>query len=140
MLLGNKILYGIAIVCWMMIIFYFSARDSYESTLDSRGLIRSTVNVCVTFANKLGIIKEMPSESELNAIVKKLDNPVRKLAHGTVYFVLALLILLALGTNSENFVRNAVIAVGICFLYAATDEYHQTFVSRQIRRVEGLLY
>lgn len=127
--MSNKILYIISIICWMAVIFFFSARNSVESTRDSRGLITNTVTVGAATANKLGIIEEMPSNSEITTIAKNLDHPIRKIAHATVYFVLALLILLALDTNADNFYRNAIIAIILCFLYALTDEYHQTFVS-----------
>ena len=127
-MMGNKILYGIAIICWMLVIFSFSGRNSVESTQDSRGLISNTVEVCANFAYKLGITKEKPSESDITSIVRKLDHPIRKMAHGTVYFVLALLIMLALDTNTDNYWRNAGIAVLCCFIYAMTDEFHQTFI------------
>ena len=126
--MANKILYGIAIVCWLVIIFSLSARNSVESTGDSRGFATNVVTVCASFANRLGMIKEMPSDSEIASFVRKIDHPIRKCAHATIYFVLALLILLALGTNSDNFLKNALIAVIACFVYAMTDEYHQTFV------------
>ncbi|MBR2289896.1 MAG: VanZ family protein [Clostridia bacterium] len=126
--MANKILYGIAILGWMLIIFSLSARNSVESTGDSRGFATNVVTVCASFANRLGIIKEMPSDSEIASFVRKIDHPIRKCAHATIYFVLALLVLLALETNADNFVRNAIVAVIICFLYAMTDEYHQTFV------------
>lgn len=52
---------------------------------------------------------------------------IRKLAHMTEYFILALL---TLRLFSLKFTWNqlAWISLGFCFLYAASDEYHQTFV------------
>jgi VanZ family protein len=60
-----------------------------------------------------------------------LDVLIRKLAHVTEYLVLTLCwwrALRGLGVSREN--RIAVgIAVAIALTYAATDEFHQTFVS-----------
>ncbi len=127
--MSNKVLYIISVICWMLIIFCFSARDRAESAMDSKSFITVIVKVCTTVEYKVGIRDKLPSNDEINTMVRKLQNPVRKMAHGTIYFVLAMLILLALDTNADSFLNNALIAIGCCFLYALTDEYHQTFVS-----------
>ena len=125
---ANKILYGIAIVAWLLVIFYFSAQNSSESTVQSKGFTFNIVKMVNSFANKINIIKEMPTDDKINDIVDMVNPPMRKFAHGTVYFILAILVLLLLGTNVDNFWRNVLIAILCCFLYALADEYHQTFV------------
>jgi hypothetical protein len=55
---------------------------------------------------------------------------VRKAAHVTEYAVLALLLLRAIRNRTRNaFTREAVIVLLGAALYAATDEFHQSFVS-----------
>lgn len=124
----RKIIFGIAIVIWLVVIFSFSAADSGESTKESKSFTTNVVNVTTELADKLNIIEEKPSDSEIADIVTRVNPVIRKFAHATVYLVLAFLILFALDTRCENFWRNAFVAVIICFLYAITDEYHQTFV------------
>ncbi|HTL67622.1 MAG TPA: VanZ family protein [Lacunisphaera sp.] len=56
---------------------------------------------------------------------------MRKLGHLSEYAVLALLVRRALVASlgpAASAIRVAVIAVAICAGYAATDEFHQTFV------------
>ena len=52
--------------------------------------------------------------------------PLRKVAHASEYLVFALLIINAL--KQSNIKKTYIITIIICFLYACTDEYHQTFI------------
>lgn len=126
--MAKRIIFGIAIAIWLVVIFNFSAMDSKESTVESKTFTTNVVTVTSSFADKVGIIEEMPSEREIAKIVTDINPIVRKCAHATVYLVLGLLILLAMDTKTETFWRNSTIAVIACLLYAITDELHQTFV------------
>ncbi len=53
---------------------------------------------------------------------------VRKAAHVTEYAVLAMLLLRALHSESRaRFARQALIVFAVAAIYAATDEFHQSF-------------
>lgn len=52
----------------------------------------------------------------------------RKIAHLTEYAILAILVIRVLDATLPNLKRRATLAVVICCLYAATDEFHQKFV------------
>jgi VanZ family protein len=56
---------------------------------------------------------------------------VRKLAHVTEYFVLGLLLFRAFrsGSTSPQRWRWALYSIAVIVLYAASDEFHQTFVA-----------
>jgi VanZ family protein len=60
-----------------------------------------------------------------------LDFIVRKLAHISEYFILY-----ALAFNS---IRNKKYALIFCILYAASDEYHQTFIQGRMGCVRDVL-
>ena len=72
------------------------------------------------------------STDEKEKLVEEFNKPIRKIAHASVYFVLSILVLnflLALHSNLEKkYVLVFFMTIFICFLFALTDEYHQTFV------------
>lgn len=61
--------------------------------------------------------------------IMQIEFLIRKAAHLTEYAVLAILLLRALRTGArEMFARHAVLVLVLAALYAATDEFHQTFI------------
>ncbi len=62
------------------------------------------------------------------ATVASIQLFVRKCAHLTEYAILAALLFRALRQGRYNFRRAAVIALFIAAIYAALDEFHQSFV------------
>lgn len=55
---------------------------------------------------------------------------LRKFAHASVYFILAIITTAAIiQLNKKTERRCYVLAVIFCFIYAITDEYHQLFVN-----------
>ena len=58
------------------------------------------------------------------------DFIIRKIAHITEYFILTLLYLWSLRKYPGFSRKKALLTAGVlAFLYAVTDEYHQTFIS-----------
>jgi VanZ family protein len=57
-----------------------------------------------------------------------LDTILRKLAHAGEYFVLVFLLFTALRSHKINTQKAALAALIFAFLFAASDEYHQSFV------------
>ena len=98
------------IIIWMIIIFIFSNMDTIKSNGTSKGII----------------IEEIPTEEEKQNIVNNLNLPLRKIMHFTEYLILSLLLLNAL--TQTNIKNKYFITIIICFIYAITDEYHQTFI------------
>lgn len=65
---------------------------------------------------------------------------VRKTAHFTIYLVLGLCMngtLREWGIHSRS--RRAFLSVLLCFLYACSDEWHQTFVSGRAGQIRDVL-
>ena len=102
-------------VCaWASLIFYFST-DHFSST--------NTGHV-------LGFLfswfwPEMPAEA-----MSPVHGAMRKLGHWTAYFILAVLMLRALRveTGKRWELRHAALTLVFIFVYALTDEWHQSFV------------
>ena len=74
----------------------------------------------------MALIFVLSAQSDLSTGLGFWDLLLRKLAHATVFGALTLLWFRALRPQGP---RALLAAVTISFLYAITDEYHQTFVS-----------
>ena len=123
----KKIIYIILIILCMLTIFAFSNKNSIKSDKTSKGLIYNILNTYEKVTNK-NINKEK--------IVKKLNYPVRKIAHYTIYFLLGLFVYkLILLTNWKYKKRKT---IGICFLYASLDEIHQLFIAGRTGQVKDV--
>lgn len=63
---------------------------------------------------------------------------VRKAAHVTEYAILAVLTFRALSSPLRSPVQIAIWTVALCAMYAATDEFHQTFVASRTGAVSDV--
>lgn len=118
----------------MVVIFNFSHMPSDESDEKSKGLINEAIEIIVKATN------EELSEDEIKVVVDRLNYPVRKVAHASVYFVLALFILnVIFDVKSPKTWKIYAITILICFLYAITDEYHQTFIAGRTGKFTDVL-
>ena len=102
---------------WMAFIFFMSAMPGDVSGAQSGTVVRILLAV---HDASLG-----PSEMSAQAI-SVLETLVRKAAHMAEYAVLALLFCHALRVSGAR--RPACRALLVCLAYAATDEFHQSFV------------
>ena len=77
-----------------------------------------------------GVIFGLSNIPHLRFTTAWWDYPLRKLAHMVEYGILALLFARAL-KGSTTWSRRTIFALALSFsvLYAATDEYHQTFIA-----------
>jgi len=108
-------------VCWMAVIFTFSARNADLSTQDS-------MSIGILFGRLI-----VPSFAEMDtqmqvSFADMIDHPIRKMAHATEYAILGFL--LTGSCVDYNRKRPGRIAVPVILgsLYAVSDELHQMFV------------
>lgn len=131
--LKNKIgfrVFAILSLAMMCFIFYMSSQNGAESENSSHWMGRLVAEHVVPGYQDM-------SEKRQEKLVLELDHPIRKGAHMTEYGVLALLLLGAVANyHKDRFAlvpKNAKVDYFIAFvltaLYAASDEFHQTFVS-----------
>lgn len=105
----KKLLKALALITWAFIIFIFSNRpNSGEET-------KTILETSLPFISNINII------SVLNFII-------RKLAHLTEYFILTLLAVSLLKEYTTSERKIIIISLVFCFLYACTDEYHQSLI------------
>ncbi len=84
--------------------------------------------------------KQNDSKKKTIQIVEKLNVPIRKCAHASIYFVLSILVMIFMTQvkNKKIWYLN-IITILICFIYACTDEYHQTFVIGRTGKISDVL-
>lgn len=133
----KKILFWTLLLCWMAVIFLFSAQDADASSRLSSGFLHRFV---------LAFLPEKAAENQ--ALVHTLEFLLRKAAHMTEYAILAVIASALLrqykpaGLPAEALgtAENAIVLLHrpsfqlflVCcfvFLYACTDEFHQLFIS-----------
>lgn len=120
----------LAVISWLFLIFNFSAMTSQDSNNKSTGLTEKLISKVLDSTNETGITDSHPDAEKLSKAADLINRPFRKVAHATVYFVLAL-ILLACGRvifGSKKYLLTCIITLIFCFAFAMADEYHQTFV------------
>lgn len=120
----RKIIFIILIICWLGVIFYFSSMDTYESNGDSKEVVSVALDKAIDISNN------NISDNKKEDIVNILNLPIRKLAHFSLYFVLSILVMSFLVSSNKFNLRNIIlISIIFCFIYACSDEYHQTFIN-----------
>lgn len=132
----KRLLYFIPVLLWMAVIFWFSSNNGDRSSLQS-GRVSYMVATMVDKTFGLDM-----SDMERMSFSLGISFMVRKTAHFTEYFVLGLLLYMAVGVNfgSTLDMLDADLRLGkilrlryflpvvIVFGYAGTDELHQYFV------------
>jgi len=110
--MNKKLKKWILVIAWMILIFCFSSQPGNESSKNNQFV--------VYIFNLLGI--------NLNSILGDMTTfLIRKAAHFTEYYILALLVLNVV-VEEFTFKKGMIISVVAVFLYACTDEFHQSFV------------
>ncbi|MDQ0160492.1 VanZ family protein [Alkalibacillus salilacus] len=111
------------VILWMALIFYFSHQPGTESSDLSGSVMQIVLNL-------------LPFVTEDTAFIHLL---VRKGAHVFVYFVLVILLMNAIRSPNSRTVNRVVIALGVSVFYAASDEYHQTFIDGRAGQMSDVL-
>lgn len=118
-------------LCWMVVIFMFSAEPDTESSELSGSVSYRIVSVVNTITASHWDEKELLDKAEL------IDYPVRKCAHMSEYAILTLLDFLTFSFLHGR--GRFLIPIGVTFLYACTDEFHQLFVPGRAGRFTDVL-
>lgn len=118
----KKIISWLLVIIWMITIFYFSNMNDIKSNEKSK----NTINYIIETTEKLEN-NNIKKSNNKEILIEYLNYPIRKCAHIIIYLILSLLLLNAL--TKTNIKNKYFLTILICFLYALTDEYHQTFIS-----------
>lgn len=110
-------------ICVMYLIFSFSGQTGTDSGALSYKISYEIISVADKILNK------NLDESRIAYYADRIHTPVRKLAHMTEYFILAICISFPLYVYGLRGFPLLLIAGLICVGFACTDEYHQSFVA-----------
>ena len=120
------------ILCWMIIIFNFSAADGAESSALSDKITIKVIRLMESDYAKM-------SEKSREQFFQTVSFVVRKTGHFGEYGILgAIWILLLLSFEKIRNIKKRIIwltAMGICLVYAVSDEIHQGFVDGRTPKV-----
>lgn len=123
----KQIIYMLAIIIWMAIVFTFSNQPADVSSKASGGITERVVHA-ITKDNK----KITQTQRD------QIETIIRKCAHFALYLIGGILTANFLSTTKVQDKRIYIYAIAFCFAYAITDEIHQLFVpgrSGEIRDV-----
>ncbi len=109
----------VVLMC-MVMIFLFSGQTNDSSQHLSR-------RITAQIAQLVGIEDGSQAFERLNYVI-------RKLAHMTEYALFAAALYFSLSAYSMKKGVQIAAVIGICFLYACTDEFHQLFISGRSSR------
>ena len=115
----KRIIYAILIIINCIIIFNFSAQNAEKSSKTSNVI----VNKIVTDISKKN------TKMEKENIANNVTFIVRKTAHFSIYTLLGILLISDANTFKINNKTKLLICLLFGLLYAASDEFHQKFVS-----------
>jgi VanZ family protein len=116
-----KIIAWLLVAIWMGLIFYFSAQPAVKSSKASTVVTEKIVRVFLKEFNSLNSKKQQ-------SIIFSTNNIIRKVAHAGLYFVLGILVSLAILLHKKNTLYVFVSSFKISLIYAISDEFHQAFV------------
>lgn len=132
-----KIVVWLAIaLIWMGVIFNFSSMDTNESNGKSVKTIDIVLEKTFEITNKVKITNT-DSHSLAIELSQKLNRPLRKVAHASIYFVLGILLTVFLKFCHVR--KYYLYSLIISFLYACTDEFHQKFVAGRTASISDVL-
>lgn len=159
----------VLIIIWMAVIFWFSSMPGDESNTKSKSTIKEVIETITqhgkaekieetisneesvnevfannqiknnTEINKVNQNQTMQNEPKEEQLIEKLNKPLRKCMHASVYFVLSILIFNCLKTFKISGWKNVIIPIEIAFLYACTDEFHQLFIDGRTSQFTDVL-
>ena len=123
---NKRIVLLILVLIGCITIFCFSEFSAGESTKQSRGLTYNIIKVLN--GNKL-------SEKELVKLTKRVNPVIRKIAHFSIYMILAIFTYMFIEelnikskSEKEKLRKNILYTCIFCIIYAIFDEIHQIYV------------
>lgn len=126
-----RIVLIILLIITFFYIFNFSSQDSEKS-----GNLSRTITVSVT--KNIKKIQELDYNKK-NDVLNTIEKVIRKLAHFSEYTFLGILLMSLMSTYNLKQRNKFVLSIGIGFLYACSDEFHQLFVPGRTAKFTDVL-
>ncbi|MSU00233.1 VanZ family protein [Tissierella pigra] len=123
----KRILFCLAVIFWMALIFYLSSQPVQQSN----GLSKKITKVVVD------TIEKIVPKAELNP--KRVNHILRKNAHFFAYLLLGILVMSMLKIAKVHITKAVILALIICIIYAISDEFHQLFVPGRGAQIKDVI-
>ncbi len=128
----KKVIIGIILsIIWMIVIFLFSSKSSLELDLKNNFIVKTIINI-------IDKDFDMHTIDEKNEIISNVSFYVSKTAHFIEYGILSIFLFFAFAFIKKYSLRYFFMLI-ISFLYALSDEYHQTFSQGRTPRLQDVL-
>ncbi|PEQ95215.1 VanZ family protein [Bacillus sp. AFS006103] len=124
--MNNRRWWILASIIWMVLIFCFTQLPYFTGEKTSEAIQKVVVEEHTTINTPVATHEDI---NVLNLIV-------RKATHVTVFGILALLLFKSLQTYRYSYIFSVVLT----FLYAMTDEYHQSFMHGRVSSFIDVLF
>ena len=115
----TRIIFLILSIITALIIFMFSSENGEKSGNTSRNVVKNIIEIIPSTKNL--------SNEEKENIIENSQLLVRKLAHFSIYAILAFNVIGYIGTYNIENKKQIILALIICIIYAISDEIHQNF-------------
>ena len=89
-------------ILWALFIFKLSDMNTSNSNGKSTGFISIFIEDSLEITYKYQITSSHPSEAKIDKASKLLNAPLRKVAHASVYFILAFILICYLNFMFDN--------------------------------------
>lgn len=110
----QKIILIILLIIWMITVFCFSNQQGETSGSTSGKVIKAILKI---------FTKDVSEQK-----IQKLQLPIRKLAHFTIFAIGGVLAIMLLNQYNIPLIQKIMYSQLIITAYAATDEFHQRFI------------
>lgn len=127
----KKIILWIAVIALSLIIFDFSAKPAAESA----GISSQIAEKAVEFIEKVVNI----DNSQREGVMYTTHLLIRKGAHFFEFALLSVLVFFLAKSYKLSKKISIIIALGYCLAFAASDEFHQLFVSGRSGQISDVL-
>ena len=124
--MGKRKWWILAALAWMVLIFFFTQLPYFTGKNTSEAIQKVVVTEH----------KATHTTSTESVDINKLNLIVRKTTHVLVFGILALLLFKSLETYKYSYI----LSWFFTFLYAITDEWHQSFMSGRVAAFKDVLF
>ena len=128
----RKLVFLILSLVWMIVIFWYSSRNSELSTEDSQSVALTIGDITINDFD------QWTTEAQYE-YAASIDHPVRKAAHFSEYMLLGILLFGAWYDNERKKSKNFLVPLIIGVVYAASDELHQLLISGRAGMISDVL-
>jgi len=127
----KKIILWIAVIALSLTIFDFSAKTAPESAGISSQITEKVVEIVEKVVNI--------NDSQRESVLYTTHLLIRKGAHFLEFALLSILVFFLSKSYKLSKKISMIIALGYCLFFAASDEFHQLFVSGRSGQISDVL-